>query len=130
MRTIKMLLKNRKAWSTTIMLCAFTCCLHAQKETEVFIPIGKSPGVSGKYSMMCKVEMVKTKDSIMTVNQETGVMNLKITEQTKVYLDKSKLKLQNTKGVLADIKPGMTMEAKYVDNKTGNPVEWIKVLIE
>ena len=112
------------------ILCAVSFCLHAQKETEVFIPIGKSPGVSGKYSMICKVEMVKTKDSVMTINQESGVMNLNLTEQTKVYLDKSKLKLQNTKGTLADIKPGRTMEVKYVDNKPNNPVDWIKVQIE
>ena len=80
--------------------------------------------------MICKVEMVKTNDSIMTIRQESGVMNLKMTEQTKIYLDKSKLKLQNKKGSWADIKPGMTMEVKYVDNKPGNPVDWIKLLIE
>ena len=130
MRTIKTILKNKKAWSLTIIFCAFSFYLHAQKETEVFIPLGKSPGVSGKYSMICKVEMVKTNDSIMTIRQESGVMNLKMTEQTKIYLDKSKLKLQNKKGVLADIKPGMTMEVKYVDNKPSNPVDWIKLLIE
>jgi len=130
MRTIKTILINRKAWFLTIILCALSFCLHAQKETEVFIPIGKSPGVSGKYSMICKVEMVKANDSIMTIRQESGVMNLKMTEQTKIYLDKSKLKLQNKKGVLADIKPGITMEVKYVDNKPSNPVDWIKLLIE
>ena len=130
MRATKTILKNRKPWLLTVILCAFTFCLHAQKETEVFIPIGKSPGVSGKYSMVCKVEMVKTNDSIMTIRQESGVMNLEMTEQTKVYLDKSKLKLKNEKGTLADIKPGMTMEVKYVDNKPGNPVDWIKLLIE
>ena len=130
MRATKTILKNRKPWLLTVILCAFTFCLHAQKETEVFIPIGKSPGVSGKYSMICKVEMVKVKDSIMSITQDSGVMNMKLTEQTKIYLDKSKLKLQNKKGVLADIKPGMTMEVKYVDNKPGNPVDWIKLLIE
>ena len=130
MQTIKIILKNKRAWILTFIVFAFTFCLHAQKETEVFIPIGKSPGVSGKYSMLCKVETARTTDSILTIKQEAGVMNLKLTEQTKVYLDKSKLKLQNKKGTLADIKPGMTMEVKYVDNKPGNPVDWIKLLIE
>ncbi len=130
MRTIKTILKNSTAWLLTIVLCAVSFCLHAQKETEVFIPIGKSPGVSGKYSMICKVETIKVSDSIMAIRQESGNMNLKMTEQTKIYLDKSKLKLQNEKGTWSDIKPGMTMEVKYVDNKPGNPVDWIKVLIE
>jgi len=130
MRTIKTILKNRKSLLLIVILCAVSFCLHAQKETEVFIPIGKSPGVSGKYSMICTVQAIKVSDSIMAIKQESGDMNLKITEQTKVYLDKSKLKLQNKKGTVADIKPGITMEVKYVDNKPGNPVDWIKVLIE
>jgi len=130
MRTIKIILKNKKALLSIVILCAFSFCLHAQKETEVFIPIGKSPGVSGKYSMICTVQTIQVNDSIMTMKQESGTMTLKITEQTKVYLDKSKLKLQNKKGTVADIKPGMTMEVKYVDNQPGNSVDWIKVLIE
>ena len=130
MRTKKIILKSKKAWLLTIIICAFSLFLHAQKETEVFIPIGKSPGVSGKYSMVCTVQTIQVNDSIMTIKQDSGNMNLKITEQTKVYLDKSKLKLQNKKGTVADIKPGMTMEVKYVDNKPGNPIDWIKVLIE
>lgn len=129
MQIIKTISESKKGWLTFILF-AFTFCLYAQKETEVYIPVGRSPGVSGKYSMICKVETVKTIDSIMTVKQEAGVMNLKLTGQTKVYLDKSKLKQQNKKGTLADIKPGMTMEVEYVDNKPGNPVDWIKVQIE
>ena len=130
MRTIEIILKNKKTWLSAIIICAFSFCLHAQKETEVFIPIGKSPGVSGKYSMICTVQTIQMNDSIMTIKQDSGNMNLMITEQTKVYLDKSRLKLQNKKGTVADIKPGMTMEVKYIDNKPGNPIDWIKVLVE
>jgi hypothetical protein len=130
MRTIEIILNNKKTWLSTIIVCAFSICLHAQKETEVFIPIGKSPGVSGKYSMICTVQTIQMNDSIMTIKQDSGNMNLMITEQTKVYLDKSRLKLQNKKGTVADIKPGMTMEVKYIDNKPGNPIDWIKVLVE
>jgi len=112
------------------VLSAFTLCLHAQKETEVFIPIGKSPGVSGQYSMMGKVEEVKAFDSTMAVRDQNGVKNLRFTIQTKIYLDKSRLNQQSKKGTWADVKPGMTAEVKYVDNKPGNPVDWIKLLIE
>ena len=130
MRTIKTILKNRKAWVLTILLCAVSFCLHAQKETEVFIPIGKSPGVSAKYSVIGKMEMVKASDSTINIRQEAAVKSMRMTADTEIYLDKSKLKLQNKKGTWADIKPGLTVEVKYIDNKPGNPVEWIKVLIE
>ena len=48
--------------------------------------------------MICKVEMVKANDSTMAIRQESGVMNVKMTEQTKIYLDKSKLKLLSADG--------------------------------
>ena len=130
MSTLKVILKNKKSWLLTVTLFGFVFCVHAQKETEVFIPIGQSPGVSGKHSLMGKVESVSINDSTMSIRQETGIKTLKMTEQTKIYLDKSKLNQQNKKGTYADLKPGMTTEVKYVDNKPGNPIDWIKVKIE
>jgi hypothetical protein len=65
------------------------------------------------------------------VNAEDIVIkNMKFTAATIIYLDKSKLKLQNKIGSWADVKPGMTAEVKYIDNKPGNPAEWIKVQVE
>ena len=130
MRTIKTILKNRKPWLLTIILCAFTFCLHAQKTTEIYIPCGKSPGVSGKYSVMGKIEMIRANDSTVSIRQNANVKSIRLTAATEIYLDKSKLKLQNKEGSWADIKPGLTAEVKYIDNKPGAPAEWIKVLIE
>lgn len=127
---MKHLLKNKKGSLLMVILCAVSFCLHAQKETELFIPIGESPGVSGKYSVMGKVEMVKSGDSTITIRQATGVKSMRMAGDTKIYLDKSKLKLQNKKGTWADIKPGMTAEVKYIDNKAGRKVDWIKLRIE
>jgi hypothetical protein len=127
---MKTVLKNNKSCLLTAVLCAASFCLYAQKSTELYIPCGKSPGVSGKYSVMGKVEMLKAGDSTITIRQETGIKSMRFTAATIIYLDKSKLKLQNKKGSWADIKPGMMAEAKYKDNKPGGPVEWIKVQIE
>ena len=130
MKATKIILRNKKISLLALILFAFTVCVHAQKETEVFIPIGKSPGVSGKHSIMGKVESVNVSDSTMSIRQETGIKTLKMTEQTKIYLDKSKLNQQNKKGNYTDLRTGMTTEIKYVDNKPGNPIDWIKVAIE
>lgn len=127
---MKTFLKNNKTGLFTAILCAVSFCLHAQKTTELYIPCGKSPGVSGKYSVMGKIETVKTGDSTITMKQGTDTKSMRWTKATIIYLDKSKLKLQNKKGSWADVKPGMTAEVKYIDNKPGNKVEWIKVAIE
>jgi hypothetical protein len=127
---MKNVFKKSRNNIVTVILCAVPFCLQAQRSTEIYIPCGKSPGVSGKYSVMGKVEMVKAGDSTITMRQATGLKSMRWTAATAIYLDKSKLKLQNKKGTWADIKPGMTAEVKYIDNKPGGKVEWIKVLIE
>jgi len=123
-----------KLYKKLIVFIALSCCtvgtLYAQKETEVFIPVGKSPGVSGKYSIIGKVESVNAHDSVITVAQDTNIKTLNINFHTQIYLDKSKVKQTNTKGSFTDIKQGQLIEVKYKDNKPGNSVEWLKVQIE
>jgi hypothetical protein len=119
----------------TIMLISIFCWAsseaHAQTMTEIYIPIGQSPGVSGKYSIIGKIESVNLKDSTVTILQDAGSkITIKVTPGCYIYLDKSKRKLSNKKGYCADMKPGMRTEAKYKDNKPGNKIEWIKVQLE
>jgi hypothetical protein len=121
---------NKKTIFFTAFLCWAFSSLYAQKETEVFIPLGKSPGVSNKYSVIGKVETVNINDSIITIAQDANIKTCKINSRTEVYIDKSKLKLTNTKGSFADIKKGQMVEAKYKDNKPSDVIEWLKVKIE
>jgi hypothetical protein len=121
---------NKKIIVFIALLCWAFSSLYAQKETEVFIPLGKSPGVSGKYSVIGKVETMNANDSVITIAQDANIKTFKINSHTEIYLDKSKLKLTNTKGSFADIKKGLLVEAKYKDNKPGDLIEWLKVQIE
>jgi hypothetical protein len=122
--------KHIKAIMVTAIFCCIACNTYAQKETELFIPIGQSPGVSGKFSVMGRLGSVTTRDSTMALGMPSGLILSKMNAQTKIYLDRSKLKLTNIKGTPADIKPGMMVEIKYVDNRRGGLIEWIKVQIE
>ncbi len=128
---MKIKFKYIKAIIALCFFCRASVEVYSQTMTEVFIPIGQSPGVSGKYSIMGKIESVNLKDSTVTLMQDAGnKISFKITKGCHIYLDKSKLKLRNKKGYCADIKPGMKAEAKYKDNKPGNKVEWVKVQVE
>lgn len=105
--------------------------VSAQTMTEIYIPLGKSPGVSGKYSLIGRVESFNMLDSSLTIILNTGNRkNMIITSVCDIYLDKSKLRLSNKKGYCADIKKGLLVEAKYFDNKTDRPIEWLKIQIE
>lgn len=129
-QNMKTLLKCLKVFSGTTILCLSTFILHAQKETELFIPVGKSPGVSGEYSIVGRVESVNLNDSTLMVRLDTGIRKVRIIPGADIYLDKSKFKLTNTKGKCGDIKPGMLVEVKFLNNKPDGFVEWCKVKIE
>jgi hypothetical protein len=128
---MKTILKHIRAITITAIFCWISYNTYAQKETELFIPLGQSPGVSGKLSVMGRCGTVTPRDSTVSVMQEPGGMkNCRVSSRSAIYLDRSKLKLTNIKGTLADIKPGSMIEVKYLDNKPGGLIEWIKVQIE
>jgi hypothetical protein len=102
----------------------------AQKMTEQFIPIGQSPGLSGKATVIGKLQSVNAQEKTCAVAGPTGALNVKVTERTKIWLDRSKLQQPNLKGTFADLRPGATVEVKPEGQQRGvssAPAEWIKV---
>ncbi|MCI0372108.1 MAG: hypothetical protein L0214_12240 [candidate division NC10 bacterium] len=101
---------------------------HGQKATEMFIPVGQSPGLSGRYTVIGRVETVNAKDRTVTIVGSSGTRTASMTSRTQIWLDRSKLRLSNQKGTLADLRKGLTVEVKYVNGEKEKGVaEWIKV---
>lgn len=127
---MKNIFNHIKTIILTTLMCWASYEIQAQKSTEIYIPLGKSPGVSAKYCVMGRVDVVNAANTTITVKQGTAGKTFNITKATVIYLDKSKLKLRNTKGSFSDIKPGALVEVKYKDNKPDGLIEWIKVQLE
>ena len=100
---------------------------HAEKSTELYIPIGESPGLSGEYTVLGKIEQVNLQSRTLRMSAASGSYTVKLTKGTSIYLDRSKMKATNTYGTLADCKAGDTVEVKFEDNSRNKPIEWIKV---
>ena len=101
---------------------------HGQKATEMFIPVGQSPGLSGRYTVIGRVETVNAKDRTVTIIGSSGTRTASMTSRTQIWLDRSKLRLSNQKGTLADLRKGLTVEVKYANGEKEKGVaEWIKV---
>jgi hypothetical protein len=113
--------------TVTCILVIGAFSVQAEKATELFIPMGKSPGLSGEYTVMGKVEQVNPGAQSITMSGPSGSYTVKLTQHTSIYLDRSKEQLSNSYGTLADCKAGDTVEVKFVDNSRSKPVEWIKV---
>lgn len=97
-----------------------------QKATEQFIPIGQSPGLSGKRTYMGRIGTVDADGRAIGGKTWSAT----VTERTRIWLDRSKLGQRNTAGTTADLKVGAVVEVKYAGaerGKSSGPAEWIKV---
>ena len=100
---------------------------HGQKETERYIPIGQSPGLSQKYTSIGELAEVDPRAQSVTIADPAGRRTVKITEKTRIWLDRTKLKLTNLTGSFADLQKGRRVEVKYEDPQGREVAEWVKV---
>jgi hypothetical protein len=101
----------------------------SQEATEVFIPIGQSPGVSKRQSVMGTVDSVDEKGRSLQIATPSGPVTVVVAEKTRIFRDQSQLKLRNEVGTFADIRKGRTVEVKLVPGEGKRTAEWIKVQI-
>ena len=102
---------------------------HGQKETERFIPIGQSPGVSQKHTSIGEIAEVDQQKQMVTIVEPAGRRTVKITEKTRVWIDRTKLKQANLTGSFADLQKGRRIEVKYEDPERRQIADWVKVEI-
>ena len=106
---------------------------HGQKATEIFIPIGQSPGLSNTISVIGTIEAVDPRGQTIAIAGPSGSWSATVTARTKIWLDKSKLRLPNQKGSFADLQKGSLVEVKYEDPEgrttAKGPADWIKVQV-
>jgi len=101
----------------------------AQKATEIYIPLGQSPGLSGKHTLMGPIESIDVSDRSMNVAGPGGTpVKVRPGPQAQVWLDYSRLKQSNRKGSYTDYRKGLMVEVKFHDNdRQAGVVEWVKV---
>jgi hypothetical protein len=102
---------------------------HGQKETERFIPIGQSPGVSQKQTSIGEIAEVDESKRTVTILDPAGRRTVGITETTRIWLDRTKLKQPNLTGSFADLHKGRRVEVKYQDPDRREVADWVKVEI-
>jgi hypothetical protein len=104
---------------------------HGQQATEIYIPIGQSPGLSGKVCILGTVEAIDPQARTVSVTWPAGIWRAVITDRTNIWLDKSKRRMSNQTGSFSDLRKGGLVEVKYVDGerRDGGPADWIKVQV-
>ncbi len=110
------------------LLCA-TSHAHGQKATEQYIPIGQSPGISKKYSSIGLIAEVNVRDQSITIADPAGSRTVRISKNTHIWLDRSRLRQTNLRGRFADLQQGRRVEVKYADPERRRLADWVKVEI-
>ena len=100
---------------------------QGQQATERFVPIGQSPGQSGKTTSIGTVQSVDMQARSVTLAAAEGrVISLTWTDRTRIWLDRSRQQMGALKGMASDIQIGRRVEVQP-DKKDAAQVEWIKV---
>src|SRR5438128_12090046 len=74
-----------------------------QEATEMYIPIGQSPGVSSKSTLLGTIESVDPGKRTLTVSGPAGTRKLQTAERTLIWLARSDRQQRARSGRLADL---------------------------
>ena len=99
----------------------------AQQTTEIFIPIGESPGLSTEQTNIGRIEAYDAATRTLTVLAPDGLHPVRITEDTHIWLDRSGANLSNAYGDTSDFVSGRRVEVSYVDPAKRQSASWVKV---
>ena len=96
----------------------------AQRATEVYIPIGESPGISASESVIGSISSIDYAQYHMTITTPVESITVMLTNRTLYYIDNSNQKMRSVTGGIEDCEVGSRVEALVNDD--GEAV-WVKV---
>jgi len=99
----------------------------AQQQTEIYIPIGKSPGLSVTYTDVGQVQGFDVGSGTLSLAAQGETHLVRITGDTDIWLDRTGAKLRNVEGNVSDLVPGRRAEVKYMDPTKRQSAAWVKV---
>ena len=112
--------------TATMLLWVVMGVARAHQATEIYIPVGQSPGISNKLTDIGTIDAVDAAARQITVGSRT----VAIVADTKIYVDRSLLKVQNLIGQFSDLQPGRTVEVRYQDPARRQVARWVKVQVQ
>jgi len=115
-----------------LILAAAPAPAMAQQATEIYIPIGRSPGLSGTKTVIGRIDAIDAQTMTLTVRGADGRAWAMLEETSKIYLDRSTLARPCRYGFAEDCQIGRLCEVKWRRNNPGGraepgEVEWIKI---
>jgi len=117
----------RVAVALSAVLLAGASAADAQRATERFIPLGQSPGVSGRLSTIATIVAVDAEQRRIQLAGPAGPISVTLRDTTSIWIDRHELGLVAAAGAFEDCQQGRVAEVKYADPDTRQVAEWIKL---
>ncbi|MGI9204715.1 MAG: hypothetical protein ACR2Q3_11940 [Woeseiaceae bacterium] len=124
---------NRRIPSNRLMSVVVLWCFilgaptgYGQQIAEQYIPIGYSPGVSGKYSYIGPIVAVDRDAHTISVDENGQRRVIKVTGVTRIWLDRSKRRRENRVASEDDCEVGRMIEVMYLTDAKESAA-WIKI---
>jgi len=119
------MISRKSAWLAAglIVLCSAAA---AQQSTERYVPIGKSPGISGSQSVIGEITAVDSAAHTITVKGDDGERTFRMAGDTRIWLDRSSWGRTSLVGTFYDCIVGRDAEVMYAkDDMTS--ARWVKI---
>lgn len=98
-----------------------------QQQTERYIPLGQSPGLSGKVTLIGEISAIDARSRRLTVATPQGARSVKVTDRTWIWIDRSRYRKANLTGRFADLKTGNKVEILFAEGADRQVARWIKL---
>jgi len=98
-----------------------------QQQTERYIPLGQSPGLSGKVTLIGEIAAVDAPSRRLTVATPQGARSVKVSDRTSIWIDRSLYRKTNLTGRFDDLKTGNKVEVLFAEGADRQVARWIKM---
>ncbi|HJR70356.1 MAG TPA: hypothetical protein VKA43_09980 [Gammaproteobacteria bacterium] len=120
---------NTSAILRALLLLCVVQVATAQHLTEQHIPVGAYPELVGVDVTVCTIVAVDPRERTITVQKDGSEQRFRVTDDTKIWLDRSRLAQPAVGGNLADVAPGLAAEIRSVGPEQPDAAYWVKVQI-
>lgn len=116
-------------YTLTAILWLIASLAPAQEMTERYIPVGAYPELASKYLAAGTIVAVDESAGTLTLKENGSQRSFRLSETTKIWLDRSRLGQTTLDGKLPDLAAGLKAEVRSFGPENPDVAYWVKVQI-
>lgn len=114
---------------TIIAMFLVAATISSHEMTDKYVPVGHYPELRSPYTSIGTIANMDADSRVVTLTGDATTNTYRITEDTKIWLDRSLLKLENLDGSATNIEIGMKAEIKARGPDRPDEALWVKLQV-